>query len=303
MDRIIKPLTQMGVEINSNKGFLPVSVNPQNINGISFEQTVASAQVKSCIILAALGGNGDTYIKEKVKTRDHSELMLQELGASIHFNGEISVKPLTRPLRPFEITVPGDPSSSAFFAAAAALIPNSSITIKNILANPTRIGFYNILEQMGGGVEWMNLRKECGELVGDVHVYWKPLNGLDIIPEVVPSVIDEIPIISILATQADGITTISGADELRVKECDRINAICENLIAMGGDVIEKKDGLIISQSNILHNTNINTYGDHRIAMSFMIAGLLTEDMNTLDNAECINISFPEFHTVLEQLIV
>ena len=200
------------------------------------------------------------------------------------------------------MTVPGDPSSAAFFAAAAAIIPNSSITITNMLANPTRVGFFQILEKMGGGVEWKNIHKECGELVGDVHVYFAPLNGIDITVEMVPSVIDELPIIAILATQADGPTSVSGAEELRVKECDRIKAVCENLLAMGVAIIEKKDGFIIDQSNTLHDTNIITYGDHRIAMSFTIAGLLTKGRNKLDDEACINISFPEFHKVLTEVM-
>ena len=169
------------------------------------------------------------------------------------------------------------------------------------MANPTRIGFFDVLKKMGGGVEWKNMHKECGELVGDVHVYWAPLNGIDITAEMVPSVIDELPIIAILATQADGPTSISGAEELRVKECDRIKAVCENLSAMGGEIIEKKDGFIINPPSRLYNTNIKTFGDHRIAMSFTIAGLLTESRNILDDEDCINISFPEFNSELHKI--
>ena len=302
MSRIIDPLTEMGVVIESINGHIPFTIKPKELNGISFVPSVASAQVKSCIMLAGLGAIGQTVIDENVKTRDHSEIISKELGAPVSSNGTISINPLSRPLQPFEINVPGDPSSAAFFAVAAALIPNSSITIKNVLANPTRIGFFQVLKKMGGGVEWQNMRKECGESVGDVHVFWKPLNGIDITSELVPSVIDELPIIAVLATQADGPTTVSGAEELRVKECDRIRAVCENLLAMGGEVIEKKDGFIINQSNILYNTNIKTYSDHRIAMSFTVAGLLSDARNTLDDEDCINISFPEFNKVLTQVL-
>lgn len=302
MNRIIDPLSEMGVEIESNNGFLPLKIKPNKVIGISFVPSISSAQVKSCIMLAGLGANGQTVINENVKTRDHTEIILKEMGAPVSSNGAISINPISEPLQSFDITVPGDPSTAAFFAAAAALIPNSSITIKNVLANPTRIGFFQVLKKMGGGVEWRNMRMECGESVGDVHVYWEPLNGIDITSELVPSVIDELPIIAVLATQADGPTTVSGAEELRVKECDRIKAVCENMQAMGGDIIEKNDGFIINQSNILHNTNIKTYGDHRIAMSFNIAGLLTDDRNTLDDEGCINISFPEFNNVLTQVM-
>ena len=301
MNRIISPLSKMGVGIESNKGSLPLKINPVKVNGISFIPPVASAQVKSCVILAALGAEGETVIEEKIKTRDHSEIMLTELGAPLSSNCNVKVHRLESFLRPFEITVPGDPSSSAFFAAAAALIPNSSITINNVLGNPTRIGFFQLLKKMGTGVEWQNMRKECGEWVGDVHIYSQPLNGIDITSEMVPSVIDEIPIIAILATQADSPSTVSGAEELRVKECDRIKAVCENLSAMGGEVIEKKDGFIINQSDSLFSTNIKTYGDHRIAMTFTIAGLLTSERNKLDDENCINISFPEFNSILQQV--
>ena len=301
MNRIISPLSKMGVGIESNKGSLPLKIKPVKVNGISFIPPVASAQVKSCVILAALGAEGETVIDEKIKTRDHTEIIIKELGAPISSNGIIKINSLARPLQPFEITVPGDPSSAAFFAAAAALIPNSSITIKNVLANPTRIGFFHLLQKMGTGVEWQNMRQECGEWVGDVHIYSQPLNGIDITSEMVPSIIDEIPIIAILATQADSPSTVSGAEELRVKECDRIKAVCENLSAMGGEVIEKKDGFIINQSDSLFNTNIKTYGDHRIAMSFTIAGLLTPERNKLDDENCIRISFPEFNSILQQV--
>ena len=301
MNRIISPLSKMGVGIESNKGSLPLKIKPVKVNGISFIPPVASAQVKSCVILAALGAEGETVIEEKIKTRDHSEIMLTELGAPLSSNCNVKVHRLESFLSPFEITVPGDPSSSAFFAAAAALIPNSSLTINNVLANPTRIGFFQLLQKMGTGVEWQNMRKECGEWVGDVHIYSQPLNGIDITSEMVPSVIDEIPIIAILATQADSPSTVSGAEELRVKECDRIKAVCENLSAMGGEVIEKKDGFIINQSDSLFNTNIKTYGDHRIAMSFTIAGLLTPKRNKLDDENCINISFPEFNSIIQQV--
>ena len=301
MNRIISPLSKMGVGIESNKGSLPLKIKPVKVNGISFIPPVASAQVKSCVILAALGAEGETVIEEKIKTRNHSEIMLTELGAPLSSNCNVKVHRLESFLRPFEITVPGDPSSAAFFAAAAALIPNSSLIINNVLANPTRIGFFQLLQKMGAGVEWQNMRKECGEWVGDVHIYSQPLNGIDITSEMVPSVIDEIPIIAILATQADSPSTVSGAEELRVKECDRIKAVCENLSAMGGEVIEKKDGFIINQSDSLFNTNIKTYGDHRIAMSFTIAGLLTPERNKLDDENCINISFPEFNSILQQV--
>ena len=156
---------------------------------------------------------------------------------------------------------------------------------------------------MNGGVEWGNMRSVNGESVGDVHVYWKPLNGIDINRDMVPEIIDELPIISILASQAEGPTIVAGAEELRVKESDRIEAICTNLYSMGCDVIEKKDGFIIEGGSNLYNTSIKTFGDHRIAMSFTIAGLLTPKINELDDAKCINISFPEFNNILDRVLI
>ena len=302
MNRIIDPLTKMGVIIDSENGHLPISLTSEKLIGINYSQPILSAQVKSCIILAGLGAFGETQIQEKIQSRDHTEIMLKQLGAEIH-NGEVvSIKPLKKPLDKFQITIPGDPSSAAFFASAASMIPNSDLTIKNVLANPTRIGFFRIIESMGADIEWNNMRKEWGEWVGDVRILSRPLNGLHITAELIPSIIDEIPIIAVLATQADSPTVIEGASELRVKESDRIKAICENLHSMGAEIIEKQDGFIINPVSKLKHTHIKTFGDHRIAMAFTIAGLLTSQKNILDNEICINISFPEFSKILSQII-
>ncbi len=301
MGRIIQPLKKMGLNIEALNDKLPLSIKDSNLNGIYYEMPVASAQVKSCILLAGLGAEGNTSVKESIPTRDHTEIMLKELGVDIKQNGSIELKPLSNPLLPFEMTVPGDPSSAAFFATAAAILPNSSLTVKGISANPTRIGFFNILEQMGGEVIWDNFQFECGEKVGDVHINWAPLNGVEINAPMIPSLIDELPIIAVLAAHAEGPTIVSGAEELRVKECDRIQAICRNLTHMGADVIEKKDGFIINPENTLHNTNITTFHDHRIAMAFTVAGLTTPSENELDNPQCMDISFPQFTSTLKSI--
>ena len=301
MNRIIDPLIKMGINIESENGYLPFFLTPGNVKGIDYTPQVASAQVKSCIILAGLGAFGETKVQEKIKTRDHTEIMLKELGAEIKLADVISIQPLKKPLDEFEITIPGDPSSAAFFAAAAAMIPNSDLTIKNVLANTTRIGFFSVLDNMGADIEWNNMRKEGGEWVGDIHIFSQPLNGLHIMKDLIPTVIDEIPIIAVLATQADSPTVIEGAAELRVKESDRIKAICQNLQSMGAEIIEKQDGFIINPVTKLHHTNIETFGDHRIAMAFTIAGLLPSEKNTLDDENCINISFPEFSDILSQI--
>ncbi len=303
MNRIISPLTDMGAKIFSKDGMLPLSILDMQLNGIEYTLPIASAQVKSSMILAALGAKGDSKIIEPVKTRDHLEIMLQNLGAEIAVNeNEILISPLNRKLKSFELNVPGDPSSAAFFAAATAMIPNSDLTIKNISANPTRIGFFDALTKMGGDVVWENLHQECGELVGDVHIYYQPLYGISINKNDIPAIIDELPILAVLASTADGPTIIEGAEELRVKETDRIHAICTNLLAMGVNVVEKKDGFIFDAPNILQSASIKSFGDHRIAMAFTIAGLNAGSYNQIDDMDCVNISFPEFSDTLKSVL-
>ena len=303
MGRVILPLTEMGAEISSTNGKLPLSIFSRKLKGIEYTLPVASAQVKSCIILATLGAMSETKIIDPFKTRDHSEIILKSLGANILVDkNEILISPLNGKLNSFELTVPGDPSSAAFFAAATAMIPNSDLIIKKISANPTRLGFFNVLEKMGGGIEWKNLHRECGELVGDVHIYFQPLHGISLKKEDIPSIIDELPILAVLASTAHGPTIIEGAGELRIKETDRIHAICTNLLSMGVNVVEKKDGFIIDAPNILQSTNIKSFGDHRIAMAFTIAGLSAGSYNQIDDMDCVNISFPEFSETLKSII-
>ena len=303
MDRITIPLTKMGANISTEKGKMPLSITHSPLCGINYTLPIASAQVKSSTMFAALGAKNKTVIIEPVKTRDHSEIMLKSLGHDISvLKNKISISPLKNKLKSFELTVPGDPSSASFFAAAAAMIPNSDLTIKNISANPTRTGFFRALEKMGGGVVWKNIHKECGELVGDVQVYYQPLHGISISSVEVPSLIDELPIIAVLGSTADGYTVIEGAEELRFKETDRIHAVCKNLFAMGVDVIERKDGFIINGPNILQSTTIESFGDHRISMAFTIAGLSSGTFNKIDDMNCINISFPDFLNTLKSIL-
>ncbi len=302
MERIVNPLKKMGLKIVSNNGRLPISIYKSKIKGINFDSNISSAQIKSCILLAGLGATSPTTYYEKIKSRDHTENMLEYLGVNIKRNNKIKISPMLNTFKNFIITIPGDPSSAAFFAAAAAMLPNSSLKVKNILANPTRIGFYKILEKMGAYIKWSNLRFKFGEIVGDVSIRSNILNGINIDYRMVPSLIDELPIIAILATQAESPTIVTGAEELRLKECDRIFAICRNLKEMGADVIEKKDGFIVYPGKKLHSTSIKTYGDHRIAMAFSIAGLLADRLNYIDNNECVNSSFPEFNKYLKKII-
>ena len=302
MNRILDPLSQLGLKCENNDGKLPVTIYQSNLNGIEYDSPVASAQVKSAILLAGLGANGDTSVTELILSRNHTEKMLQGLGAELSVNGlTAAVSPLKSPLKPFELSVPGDPSTGAFFAAAAAMIPESNIILNRILRNPTRIGFYSALYQMGAGVDCLDQWDEAGERIGKLNIFHQPLNGVSITKEDIPGLIDELPIIAILATQAKGKTKVSGAGELRVKECDRIQAICSNLERMGADIEELQDGFIIHGPKQLNSAVIETFHDHRIAMAFAIVGLVADGDVVLDHPECASISFPEFYNELERL--
>jgi 3-phosphoshikimate 1-carboxyvinyltransferase len=302
MNRIMDPLSQMGLKFESNDGKLPITIRKSDLNGIRYKSPVASAQVKSAVFLAALGASGKTSFKEPILSRDHTEKMLHGLGANISIDGlTATISNLTSPLSNFEISVPGDPSTAAFFAASAALVPNSIIVLDRVLANPTRTGFFAALDKMGATMERLNQWDEAGELIGNLKICHQSLKGIIIDENDVPGLIDELPIIAILATQANGRTEVCGAEELRVKECDRIHALCKNLKKMGADIEELQDGFIIHGPTPLKGADIETFHDHRIAMAFTIAGLVTNGDVVLDHPECVSISFPEFYDVLENL--
>lgn len=302
MNRVLKPLAQMGLKFKSNDGKLPVTIFKSNLTSIDYHSQVASAQVKSAILLAGLNAEGNTSITEPVLSRDHTEKMLAELGANISIDGLMTtISTLSFPLSPFELEVPGDPSTAAFFAGAAAMVENSEIVLSRILANPTRTGFLKTLEKMGAGIEYLQKWNEAGETIGNLKVFHQPLNGIILTQDEVPGLIDELPIIAILATQAHGKTEVRGAEELRVKECDRIHAICTNLTKMGADIVELDDGFIIQGPTKLMGAHIETFHDHRIAMAFSIAGLISDGTMNLDHPECTSISYPEFYSELERL--
>ena len=302
MNRIIDPLYQMGLKSESNDGKLPITICKSDLNGIRYKSPVASAQVKSAVLLAGLGASGETSITEPILSRNHTEKMLSGLGANISTERlSATVSSMNFPLLPFDLTVPGDPSTAAFFAASASLVPNSVIVLNRVLANPTRTGFFTVLEKMGAAIERLNLWDEAGELIGNLKICHQSLKGILIDKNDVPGLIDELPIIAVLATQANGRTEVCGAEELRIKECDRIHAVCKNLKKMGADIQELQDGFIINGPTPLKGTDIETFHDHRIAMAFTIAGLVTNGDVILDHSECASISFPEFYDVLENL--
>ena len=303
MNRILDPLFQMGLKCESHDGKLPITIQNSDLNGIQYESPVASAQVKSAILLAGLGASGKTSVKEPILSRDHTEKMINGLGVDISIKGlTATVSNLSTPFSSFQFSVPGDPSTAAFFAASAALVPNSEIVLNRVLANPTRIGFFAALEKMGVGIEWLDQWDEAGERIRNIKIFHQALNSTPITIDNIPGLIDEIPVIAILATQVEGKMEIRGADELRIKECDRIHAICKNLKTMGADIQELDDGFIINGPTPLYGAKIETFHDHRIAMAFAIAGLVAHGKMVLDHPECASISYPEFYDELERMI-
>ena len=302
MNRILDPLSQMGLKSKSNNGKLPITIYKSELSGIEYESPVASAQVKSAVLLAGLGVSGNTSVKEPILSRDHTEKMLLGLGANLSINGlTTTISQLSSPLFSFELSVPGDPSTAAFFAAGSAIVPNSEIILNRVLRNPTRIGFYGALQKMGAGMDCLEQWEEAGEAIGKLKVFQQPLNAITITKDDVPGLVDELPILAILATQAKGKTEVRGAEELRVKECDRIHAVCKNLKNMGADIEELDDGFIIKGPTPLKGARIETFHDHRIAMAFTIAGLVSDGDVVLDHPECASISYPEFYDELERL--
>ena len=302
MNRILDPLSKMGLILESNNGKLTITIHKSELAGIKYESPVASAQVKSAVLLAGLGASGKTSVTEPTLSRDHTEKMLTGLGVNIIVDGlSTTISKSSSPLLSFKLSVPGDPSTAAFFATAAALVPKSEIKLNHVLANPTRTGFFAALEKMGGGMACVNQWEETGELIYNLKIFHQPLQSINIDEKDVPGLIDELPLIAILATQAKGKTEIRGAKELRVKECDRIHAICKNLKKMGADIEELDDGFIINGPTNLNGAEIETFHDHRIAMAFSIAELVADGDVELDNPECVSISYPEFYDVLERL--
>ena len=302
MNRVLIPLKKMGLNYNSNNGKLPVKIYKSILSNESHVLEISSAQIKSAILLASLNSKGVTLISEPNKSRDHTEILLKYFGSNISLkNRKITFEKVYERFKPFNIKIPGDPSSASFFGAAAAILPNSKLHLKSILLNPTRIGFFEILSTMGAKVSIKKKSTILGEVIGDITIQYFQLRPINISKSEIPTVIDEIPILALIATQAKGRTVVSGANELRYKECDRIHAICTNLKNMGANITEKDDGFIIIGPTKLKATSIKTYDDHRIAMSFTIANLLLDKQNKLDNLDCVSISYPNFYKILNSI--
>ncbi|MBI4709524.1 MAG: 3-phosphoshikimate 1-carboxyvinyltransferase [Nitrospirae bacterium] len=302
MQRIIAPLTGMGAKITSQaKGCPPLNVAGGRMKPISYKSPVASAQVKSAILLAGLYCDGITSVLEPDRSRDHTERMLGAAGVEIRIkNLEVSVKGRAH-LKPLTMTVPGDFSSAAFFIAAGVVVPGSEIFIRNVGVNPTRTGLLEILKLMGARIEVKNEHEVSGEPVADLHIRYAPLTGIAIGGELILRAIDEFPILCAAASLSSGTTTIKGARELRVKESDRIKSMAEGLKKMGAGIEELEDGIIIHGRERLLPAALQSYGDHRVAMSMAIAGLMTQGETIIEDSDCINTSFPGFTEMLNRL--
>ncbi len=304
MKRIFTPLRQMGADITSDRDndCAPLTIRKSDLHPIHYNSPVASAQVKSAILLAGLYADGSTKVTEPVLSRNHTELMVNGFGGNVISEGTTATILGGTKLYGQKITVPGDISSASYFIVAGLICPNSEVLIKNVNTNTTRAGILEVIKNMGGNMEMLNKRIVSGESVCDILVKSSELKATTIDQKYVPSLIDEIPVIAVLASQAQGTTIIKDAAELKVKESDRIMTVTENLKAMGCNITPTDDGMIIEGNQTLHGANIKTYMDHRIAMSFAIAGLIADGETTFDHPECIDISYPTFFKTLQNVI-
>lgn len=302
MRRIMEPLSMMGAKIISVKGndCAPLQITGSRLHGIHYQSKVASAQVKSSILLAGLYADGETSVTEPTISRNHSEIMLRYFGADIHTEGKTAIIRPEPKLTGQEIIVPGDISSAAYFIAAGLLIPGAEVLIKNVGINPTRDGILKVAQAMGGNITYLN-KKEDGEPTADLLVKHSSLHGITIEGDIIPTLIDELPIINIMAACAEGTTIIKDAAELKVKESNRIDVMVQYLSAMGCDITGTDDGMIIHGGKPLHGTIVDSHLDHRIAMSFAIAALVADGETTIQGSDVVTISYPAFYEDLERL--
>ncbi len=304
MKRITDPLRSMGCKIEGkdDANYTPIKIYGGNLRSIDYKMPVASAQVKSSIILASLYADGISTIEEKVRSRNHTEIMLKSFGANIDVNNlKITVNPVEE-LYSQDIYVPGDISSASFIIVGALITEGSEVLIKNVGLNETRTGIIDVVKSMNGNIEILDKRFVGGEVVGDILVkYTSNLCATTIDKSIIPRLIDEIPVIAVLASQAEGTTIIKDAKELKVKESNRIKAVVDNLKNMNCDIEELEDGMIIKGKNKLKGSFIETFKDHRIAMAFSIANLVCDGEIKLDNKKCVDISFPGYFNLLNYL--
>lgn len=303
MNRIITPLSLMGANIESNNGFVPLTIKGGSLHGIEYNSPVASAQVKSSILLAGLFASSPTTVIEPAKSRDHTELMLQKFGAKLDVNkNAVKIFP-AQELFSTDIEIPSDISSAAFFMGAALLVPGSELILKNVGVNPTRDGIIKVLKDMGGDIEILSCYNNF-EPVADIRVRYSKLHAVTVSGDIIPTLIDEIPLIAAIASTAEGTTVIRDAAELKVKESNRIKVMCDELKKLGVNAVETEDGMeITGGGRLVGDVQINTHNDHRIAMTFAILNLISEGEIHLDNPTCVDISYPEFFNDLKNVSV
>ncbi|MFX3674713.1 MAG: 3-phosphoshikimate 1-carboxyvinyltransferase [Paenisporosarcina sp.] len=303
MKRVIVPLREMGAHITGRNGgqFTPLAVQGKALQGIDYQMTVASAQVKSAILLAGIQAKGMTIVREKERTRDHTERMLRQFGVDIHSEDGLIQLEGGQELTSTHINVPGDISSAAFFLVAGAIATNSEISLENVGLNPTRTGIIDVLHRMGANLQIVENETFREEPVGTITIKTSQLSGIEIGGDLIPRLIDEIPIIALLATQANGVTVIKDAAELKVKETDRISAVVTELKKLGADIIATDDGMIIKGPTHLSGGLLDSYDDHRIGMMGAIASVIANDSIVIQDSSCISISYPNFFDHLKKL--
>ena len=307
MARIIEPLGLMGAQIEATAAnFAPLTIHGRKLRSISYTSPVASAQVKTCVLFAGLLAEGRTLLSEPAPSRNHTELMLSQFGAIVDASssGAVAVEGLHE-LTPVDYRVPGDVSSAAFFIAAASILPGSELVLSEVNLNPTRTAFVDVLRELGASVRTHNLREQHGELVGDILVsnaqLRSPHRGALLSGAIIPNIIDEIPILAVVATQVEGRVEVRDARELRIKESDRIRTVADGIRSLGGEIEEFEDGFAITGPQRLMGGRVETSGDHRIVMAFAIAGLIAEGATEIVDAGCAGVSFPGFFESLAML--
>ncbi len=303
MQRVIDPLSRMGAQISAAqaRGLAPLEITGRKLKAIRYQMPVASAQVKSAILLAGLQAEGVTTVEEPQASRDHTELMIRGFGGEVTVDGRTISLAGEQRLAGREVRIPGDISSAAFFLVAAAIIPGSEVIIRGVGTNRTRDGVLEILRRMGADIESMNERIETGEPVADLKVRGARLKGVAIGPEMATRTIDEYPVLAVAAAAAGGKTTMAGVKELRYKESDRITAMTEGLRRLGTVVEEREDGMSIEGGKPMAGAPVRSYGDHRVAMALAVAGLASQGGIEIDDADCVSISFPSFFELLDRI--
>jgi 3-phosphoshikimate 1-carboxyvinyltransferase len=304
MARVIHPLGLMGARLlaRSDNRYPPLAIRGENLKPLSYQMPVASAQVKSSLLLAGLYADGETVVIEPAKSRDHTEKMLPAHGADLKVEGLRVIVKGGRELSPIDVEVPGDFSSAAFFIIASLIIPGSELLIRNVGINPTRTGLLEVLGKMGAAIEMTNVHEVSGEPVADIYCGGTSrLRSVDVTGEIIPSLIDEFPVLCVAAAAAEGTTTIRGAEELRVKESDRIKSMACELRKLGVEIEEYPDGLCIKGTDVMKASEVSSHGDHRIAMSLAVAALAAEGTTTISGAGAVDISFPGFFDIIRGL--